>query len=253
MKYDMPTWERAVLYAVSVAFVSSVLGGCGQRFQVSVNSLVKPGDDYAKSYVLIPSNEGVVGDHLQFQEYAKYLDRALEMAGYLKADSIEVADVAILVSYGIGDPREHTYSYSIPQYGKTGVSSSTTQGTVRMYGNGYGTYSGTTTYQPTYGVTGYTTHVGEYTTYTRVLVLTAADVNAFNRSNEIKEIWRTTAVSTGSSGDLRRVFPIMVAAVQPYLGKNTNKKAVTITLREQDRRVQAIRDYEDQNELSPEG
>lgn len=222
------------------------MGGCAStastRFVVSVDALSTPNAENMKSYVLIPGQEGVNADDLQFREYAEYLDRALAMRGFAKVDDIKQADMAILVGYAIGEPKEHVYSYSIPHFGQTGVSSSSTYGTVQSYGGGYGTYSGTTTYQPKYGITGYSSHVGTYTTFTRGLFLTAVDLKVYQETEKIRELWKVTAISTGISSDLRLVFPYLVTAAQPYLGQSTDKKAVKITLRENDKRVVEIRE-----------
>ena len=138
-----------------------------------------------------------------------------------------------------GDPQEHQYSYSIPTWGQTGVSSSYTTGTISSYG-GYGSYSGTTTYTPAYGITGSTTHIGSYTTYFRFIVLDAVDLDEYKKSKKEVQLWKTYVTSSGSSSDLRRVFPILVAASQQYFGKNTGQK-VEVNLDEEDERVTEIK------------
>jgi hypothetical protein len=160
---------------------------------------------------------------LQFKEFATYIHRALLAQGFTKAESLERAEIAIFLAYGIGDPQEHSYTYALPVWGQTGVSSSTTFGTLKTYGS-FGTYSGTTTYTPTYGITGYATQVGTYTTYFRFMLLNAYDLDAYKKENKLSGVWKTTATSTGSSGDLRRVFPILVAASKQYFGLNTEQK-----------------------------
>jgi hypothetical protein len=203
-------------------------------FQVSVDSISGERPD-KNSYILLPGNKDTKAEDLQFKEYAAYVNRALIRQGFEPADSFEKANVAIFLVYGIGDPQEHQYSYSIPTWGQTGVSSSSTTGTVRSYG-GYGSYSGTTTYTPTYGVTGSTTHTDSYTTYFRFMVLDAVDLDEYKKSKKEVQLWKTTVTSSGSSGDLRRIFPILVAASQQYVGKNTGQK-VEVNLHEEDQRV----------------
>ncbi|MBW1921590.1 MAG: hypothetical protein JRI81_15395 [Deltaproteobacteria bacterium] len=178
---------------------------------------------------------------MQFKEYASYVERALTSAGYIRANDFKDARIAIFLSYGIGDPKEHLYSYSLPVWGQTGISSSTTYGTITSYGS-YGSYQGTTTYTPTYGIKGYTSHVGSYTTFFRFLILDAFDLKEYRRSKKVIEAWRTTVTSRGSSGDLRRVFPVLVAAAKPYIGTDTGKQ-VHITLTEQDKTVLEIKGF----------
>jgi len=130
-----------------------LLAGCASmgrpRFHVVVDSLASAGADQHRTYVLLPGNEGVTWEDLQFQEYSRYVQRALEARGFQPAQEAEDADVAIVLSYGIGDPQTRQYTYSLPVWGQTGVSSSHTYGTATAYGN-TASYSGTTTYTPSY-------------------------------------------------------------------------------------------------------
>ena len=232
------------LFGLLVMLVGLSAGCVTQpEFIVNVDALSVPEAATAQKYVLLPGAEDISPEGLRFKEFCVYLDRALASKGFVPAEGLDTADVAIFVSYAIGDPKEHVYSYSIPHFGQTGVSSSTTYGTVQSYGN-YGTFSGTTTYRPSYGITGYSSHVGTHVTYTRSLSVVACDLAAYRRENKVTELWRVQAVSTGSSGDLRLVFPILVAAVRPHLAESTNKKSITVTFRENDEEVIRIRDGE---------
>lgn len=216
------------------------LAGCasGPKFHVNVDSISAPNASIKTSYILFPGVKDVNEGDLQYQEYASYVERALSSKGYVKAASIQEADIAIFLAYGIGDPETHQYTYSLPTYGQTGVASSNTYGTVNSYGN-TATYSGTTTYTPTYGVTGSTTQTGAYTTYFRYMFLDAVDLDEYRKTKKEKQVWKTTVTSTGSSGDLRRVFPILVAASKPHIGSNTGKK-VSVILKEADKRVAEV-------------
>jgi len=209
------------------------------KFYVNVDSISSQGAGAKKTFVLLPGNKDTSVEDLQFREFASYVRRALTSKGFVPADGIEKADIAIFLAYGIGDPKEHLYSYSLPVFGQTGVSSATTFGTLSTYG-GFGTYSATTTFTPTYGITGYTSHVGSYTTYFRYMLLDAYDLNQYRKEKKLKELWRTTVTSTGSSSDLRRVFPILVAGSKPYIGSNTENK-IEVVLDENDSEVLAIK------------
>ena len=102
------------------------------------------------------------------------------------------------------------------------------------------TYSGTTTYTPTYGVTGSTTHVGRHTTYTRFLLLDAYDVAIYIKENKMNQVWKTSVISIGSSNDLRLVVPYMITAMKPHLGTNTGRK-VEVEVPADDPAVQLLR------------
>lgn len=214
-----------------------VVSGCATtqpQFSVKVDSISGQTADKG-SYILLPGNKDTKTEDLQFKEYAGYVNRALIKQGFVPAESFEKSNIAIFLVYGIGDPQEHQYSYSIPTYGQTGVSSSFTTGSTSSYG-GYGSYSGMTTYTPTYGITGSTSHTGSYTTYFRFMVLDAVDLDEYKKSKKEVQLWKTTVTSSGSSGDLRQVFPILVAASQQYIGENTGQK-VEVDIYEEDERV----------------
>ncbi len=209
------------------------------RFFTTVDSLAAPAAAAMHRYILLPADDGISAGDLQFQEFAGYVDRALERRGFEKAEEFADADIAIFLSYAIGGPQTHRYTYRMPTWGQTGVSGATTTATVSTYGN-TSSYSANTTYTPTYGVTGYTAVDASRTTSTRSLVVLAYDASAFKKNQSMSEVWKTTVVSTGSSSDLRRVFPYMVVAMLPYMATNTGQK-VEVTVAENSPVVVALR------------
>ncbi len=66
---------------------------------------------------------------------------------------------------------------------------------------------------------------------THSVILDAIDLDYRRETGEIRQIWKTSISRThryyGHSSDFRRVFPIMVAASIPYIGKNTGGRIVT--------------------------
>jgi len=219
----------------------ALLQGCavGPSYHVNVDSISAPNLSSGMKYILLPGSKEVEEGDLQYQEFSSYVVKALESKGYLKAKNFQAAEVAIFLGYGIGDPVTQQYTYSLPTYGQTGVSSKNTSGTINSYGNTT-SYSGTTTYTPSYGVTGSTTHTGSRTTYFRYMYLNAVDLGEYRKTKKEKQLWKTTVTSSGSSGDLRQVFPILVAASKPYIGINTGKK-VQVSIQESDPRVIEIK------------
>lgn len=231
---------------LGLAFVLALVvlaAGCARvqpvKYLVNVDSLRASDSTAKRNYILLPANKDTSINDLQFKEYAAYLNRALVSLGFVPVESVEVADLAIFVIYGIGSPQEHQYSYSLPVWGQTGVSSSTTYGTLNTYGN-TGTYIGTTRYNPTYGIQGSTSHVGTYTTYSRFLVLDALDLSEYKQTKKEIQLWKTTITSTDSSGDLRRVFPYMVTASMQHIGTNTGQ-LIKVILGENDPAVLSVK------------
>lgn len=57
------------------------------------------------------------------------------------------------------------------------------------------------------------------------------------------EIWKTSAISTGGSGDLRDIMPALVLSIKEHIGKDTGKQ-VLIKINEKDKRLDAIKGIE---------
>lgn len=230
-----------VRFLMIALFFLPAIGCATEKYTCSVNAIASTDSLPSKTYVILSGTEGVRVDDLQFMEFARYVDRALQMRGYMKVRDLRDAGYAIFLSYFIGDPQTHVSTYLIPHIGQTGIASSSSVGTLYNFGN-YGVYSGTTTYQPSYGISGYSTGLRTTTTYTHVMSLAAVDVNYFRTTNQIRNPWLLAVASTGPSPDLRRIFPVMIAAAQPYVGRNSGGKIVDVALADGDEAVVAIRD-----------
>jgi len=71
-------------------------------------------------------------------------------------------------------------------------------------------------------------------------LIKAFDFKKLRASNKKFELWKTTITSRGSSDDLRQVFPVLIGAAVPHLGKNTGKK-VPVQLSESDEIIKAVK------------
>lgn len=214
--------ERCMIKSCLLLLLIMSLAGCAS-YNVSVDSISGRESGTGGTYYLVSGLKDVDSSDLQFQEYAGYIDCAMAESGFARSKDSNYADIAVFLSYGIGDPKESVGSYAIPIYGQTGVSSAYTTGSVNSYGqNAY--YSGTTSFTPEYGIKGFATGVRSYTTYYRYFLLDAFDLKSYRERNNKIQLWSTKATSSGSSGDLRTVFPVMVGAAKKYFGKNTEKQ-----------------------------
>lgn len=208
-------------------------------FEVEVNSLAGPGAAERKTFLLLPGNKDTEADDLQFREFAVYVSRVLEGRGFVAADDAAQADLAVVVTYGIGDPQVSQQTYLLPIWGQTGIGSAYTSGTVRHIGN-TSTVAATTTYTPTYGVTGYATQVRSSTSFVRYASLTGYDLKLFKETNRQQQLWSTTITSTGASSDLRRVFPVLMGAASVYVARDTGRR-LSLTLFENENRVKWVK------------
>lgn len=106
--------------------------------------------------------------------------------------------------------------------------------------------TGTITQPSKREVVGTKTVSGARTSYFRFLVLDAVDLKEFRATAEVTPVWRTTVTSSGSSGDLRRVFPVLAAAASDHVGTNTGQ-AIRVDIYETDRRVKIVKGLVEQS------
>jgi hypothetical protein len=193
---------------VLVAVVSFFLTGCGGWVQGTVTRFHSLSDTYSNATVtVLPANEAVA-DSLEFRTYRDKVATHLIREGFRVASehSDSPSQLIALLNYGIDDGTTTTQSYQVPVWGQTGVSSSTTTGSVNTYGN-YGSYSSTTYYQPTYGITGYTSGTTTTTEYKRVIHLDLFDTT-LDKSNPEK-IYESIVTSSGSCHIISEVIDEM--------------------------------------------
>jgi len=206
-----------------------------QNIEISVNALAAPdaaGADHS-SYILASAQADITDGDLQFQEFSRYVERAFSAKGMKRTTDPDKADVVVLLSYGIGDPKTFQSSVAIPVWGPTGISSLNTTG--RVIGN---SFSSTTTVTPSYGIAGYSNIETSNTYYTRNARLVAFKKDELKKGGS-NQLWKVSIVSTGSSGDLRFIFPFLMTAASPYIGKNPGRM-VTVQLPVNDPSVAAL-------------
>jgi hypothetical protein len=193
--------------------IGFMVGGCVPAydpiFTTHVKSLSVPIDDSTKSYFIRNVNGEKPDNSLRQNARLKFIRKLFKRCGYIETSPTK-AKLEIDIIFGITEPKKETGS--TPIFGQTGVSSSTTYGSF----SSYGTYNSTTYNTPTYGVVGSQSY--SYDKYTRFLVVTG-----YSRAN--KELFESEAISSGTSGDLDRVLPMLTFNMLPYLGKNISKTA----------------------------
>ncbi|MCE5300328.1 MAG: hypothetical protein LLG37_05580 [Spirochaetia bacterium] len=206
------------LLIVSLSFF--FLTGCARVYLVNVDSINDNRDNKPRVYQILPGNRDVSTYDLQFKEYAGLLVRALSVQGYVLADDTHPAEFEIYLSYGVGEPESHTYSYTTPVWGQTGtdVYSVTTH---RKNPDNTVTEYSQTSVDPQYGITGFTSQTAEYTVYRKYIILDAFDIKNVKPGTKLNEIWKTSISSVGQSKNLRRAFPGMLAAAASFIGGNT--------------------------------
>jgi hypothetical protein len=160
------------------------------------------------------------------RELRQSVVRELESRGYTCVDDPD--DAASIFSCVIGIDQGHTVVDAAPRT-DTFYGTSAVYGRHGFVGFGYGWGAGTT-YVPE-----------SYREFDRRLMVTLADAKKLNDLPEVDRnqaiIWQATAISTGTSRDLRRIMRYLLAAVFDYFGRDT-QQAVHETFSKDDKSVQ---------------
>jgi hypothetical protein len=223
----MAAFIRYLRLLVVLLSVTLALTGCGTFIQSSVTVFheLSPTAE-AKTYAFIRSKEQQ--ESLEHKAYEEMVRQQLARREFREV-SVAQADLAVFLSYQIDNGREVVSSY--PLFGQTGVASSYTYGNIyRSYG-GYSSYSGTTTYTPTYGIVG--TETTSDTVYTRKVQLDMLNRPLLDQGR-VSKVYEGKVVSSGSSGQLNRVMPYLIQSLlQDFPGNSGTTKTVTLPFQRQ--------------------
>jgi hypothetical protein len=201
-----------------LAIVVMAVGGCSltPSIGVQIDAIAAAGDRSAgKRYTLVPATDGTVAKDLWFQEFAGYVHQTLAGLGYQAAEAGSAPDQVIALAYGVGEPLEKVYSVPVRDWARWQARAPYPYGSV-----------------PTFR-----TDVDSYTTYASFVALTARVPRDGGQGDEL---WQAVATSRSASDDLRRLFPVLLTALTPYIGRDTGGQ-VAVSLREDDPAVAALR------------
>jgi hypothetical protein len=168
---------------------------------------------------VIPFDKSQEGT-LEFQSVSNYLLRKLAESGYTPVQTGSQSTYVAYITYGI-DSGKTTMS-SAPLFGQTGGGTSFSSGSVSS-GTRTGSYSGTTTTMPTYGVIGVMPVSGSE--YKR-----AVNIDVFKRTNTTPiKVYEMKAISTGSCGNINSIlFSIIDGMFKNFPGENGKTKRENI-------------------------
>lgn len=232
------------------------LSACGTLYTLDVTAYNNPNVELGKSYVILSGNPDVGVNSPEFLEYASQVERALAPKGYRRVGEKALTEAAlgIYVAVDMGDPSKRYHSVSTAVYEQPFGDGS--QDIDRSSGGSAGGSGGGQSAQPSVPaaveasefLTGYEETGFATTVYTKHLNLVAVDlqkyirdINSVGRADAVpKEIWSVDVETTGQPDDLHEVFPVMIAAAQPYLADST-RDVVQVKISESDKRVNAIK------------
>lgn len=155
---------------------------------------------------------------LEYKNYASFIRSELTRYGWTEPTTAAIPEMLITFNYAIDTGQ--VKSYSVPVMGQTGVSSSSTYGSINSSGN----FQSNTYNYPTYGVVGSRTE--SYTEYTRMLLLRIIDSKSIKKGKSKnptppKILYEASVTSIGSSNRLLEVLPYMIEAIfRDFPGKS---------------------------------
>ncbi|MFB6318679.1 hypothetical protein [Saccharicrinis sp. FJH54] len=192
----------------------------GPSFDVYVDSYGNDTVCIGKSCVLVPEDTSIIPYDLQYLEFYNQLLTVFTDKGYQMVKQIKDADYVIYFKYGIELPHFDVTEERLPVWAPTGEINS--DGEEEME------------------VAGYQTVHRTKINYKRYLYLTTYDINYSNLHLEPKVIWQAEIESTGETNDFRRIFPVLLAGSEKFMGRNSGQKQKVLVY-EKSQRVQELR------------
>ena len=221
---------------IVVCFAALLLLGCAamSEFVVRIRSISHPALLTGTNYVLLPGNRDISSDDQEFGQLAVYVRRTLSDLQYKEVETRDSADIIVLLSYGL-DPSSidlkhfaHPAVY-IPD-GALPVMPAVIYGTSSPLSTSIGLIFASSYPEVAPLITPVST------VYRRWLLMEAIDAHA----SEKVTLWKIGATERGYLPDLERLFPIMLAACKPFIGRTTDK-IVEVILQEDDEQVKMIK------------
>lgn len=159
-----------------------------------------------------------------WQSYADQISQHLSEHGFIRVSVDEKSDYIAVFDYGAGDTRTETTS--MPIYGQTGGGTAFSSGTVSGPG-GVSTFYGTTTTQPTYGITGYMPVTISKTD--RFFTLRIIDANK-STPNDIHAVYEGKVTSTGKAESFEEVGSCIIETLmRDFRGSESDGAAISMS------------------------
>jgi hypothetical protein len=228
--------SRLLILAILVAGAAGCLR---PTYRGTVSALARPDAAEPTTFVLVPADEGIDVQELEYESNARLIQRMLEESGYSKVGAASEAKLVITLAFHLGEPSAEKVDMPAPVYGPVGSSTSTTYGTINQVPGG-AVYSGTTYTYQNVGIVGYDT--ASFTIYTQ---LSRVELRAYSAVAEARspssEVWRVTSQSGMVTDDLRALLPFHILAIQPYIARTTPSGSIAVTIPLNDPRIAKLR------------
>jgi len=227
-KLNIVVYVVMSFFLLSCATTNTVPYG---RAEVKVDSYGDESLISEKKCILVCNDETIREDDLKKIEFEGYMRKLLSSKGYTFTSNKEEAAIVIFYQYGISNPQVFERDVIVPTWGQTGISSSRTT----ITGNTI-----TTSNTPSFGVVSSNVVKKTDVRYMRYFTFSAYDANYYKNTGNNKMIWLVEITSEGTSDDLRLIFPCMLVALEPYIGKSSGQKKM-ISIGTTDKKVKELR------------
>lgn len=230
------------IFPVVLAAILLLGGGCATTHQVQVSALAHPQLAASTRTYVLAAGHATEQDwgELQFQEVLSHVRPALVANGYRETDRPADGDsLSLFVDFGVGDPVARTYTFSTPIYAELGGGYTTRTTTTKDASGKNVTTTESVRLPGRYERVGTDVTVNTITTYRKHLRLSARLREAGVPPEKGREVWTVTAIVDDQHSDLRAALPLLAAAIEPHLGRDT-RRAVWEEFREHDGRLERV-------------
>ena len=244
---------NSLLRICGVALVVLSLGACGTLYTLDVYAVNDPEQDLDKTYVLLSANPDLKIDSPEFISYASQVEKVLAEKGYERRYDDDLSSVAlgIYLSANVSDPSKQYHTVQTGIYENSSYSQDS-PGNSRSGGGITRQNPQSASSTPQQAPPEYLSGVAESgfatTVFTKHLNLIAFDLQKYlkdiatvGREDAVPaEVWSIDVETTGQPSDLGEVFPVMIAAAEPYMTKRTDD-VVRVKLDGASKRVSEIK------------
>ena len=149
--------------------------------------------------------------------YKQQVELVLQRRGFIPValTGQSTSEISIRLDATMQGPFRKTYTYYTPVFAPRTYCCSCPPADCKCRGHRN---------QTSYDIVDSIKRTGSYEAYTRTLKLVATDLSSG------KNAWEMTATSTGRTGDLNQVFPVLLIASEPYIATNKSRSRVLMKL-----------------------
>ena len=191
------------------SYILIILASCLQVGCISSNTCIVDvqstlGDSAGIVYVLATEADSV---------YAAQADIVLQRNGFVPVVDTgqSIPEISIALNAAIRGPFRKTYTYYQPVFAQRYSCCSCPPSHCTCSGHRN---------QTSYEIVDSVKRTASYQAYTRTLKIKATNLKTGNNA------WETSATSTGKTGDLHQVFPVLLIASEPFIATNTSTTRV---------------------------